>query len=664
MTFLIDRTTAHCLGILPVLAALFSGVECARALTWVSTTAPVQPWTSVASSSNGVKLVAVNHNGGIYASADSGQQWVATSAPNQPWNSVAISANGARSVAVGESGIVFTSNSGASWNAATVPGDASDAGWVSVAASADGSEWVAAAHDRIFVSTNSGATWASTTAPTNQWSSVACSKDGVKLAAAADPGSIYLSGDSGASWTTSNVPILAWSSLASSADGSQLVAAATLGGIYISTNSGVTWIQTDAPTDEVWCSVASSSDGTKLIAAGFYGGIYTSADSGVTWVKSWAPSSTWYSVCLSAPGDKPAAAAFNGGIYVPVVSTGATKGVYQGLFYDTNGVVEDSSGFFSASTTANGTFSAKLQFAGKSYSFSGRFPVSGSSSNASATDAVPSATNTIPRKGSPSLSVVLKSEAGGDEIDGSVSDGVWTAELAANRAVYSAKYPPQEAGNKYTFVFPGSDDSSMEMGAGFGTVSVDRSGNVALQGTLADGSKIAQKRFLSLQSQWPLFASLYSGKGSLLGWLTFADDPLTDIDGLIDWIKPAQPRAKYYPSGFTNEAQPLGSRYQFTNGYSVLNLTAGQLRLADSNLLGGFTNRITIGSDNTIRNLSSNQLTLTLMTASGLFRGTVAHPVTELKIPLYGAVLQKQNIGLGFFLGDSQSGSIFLESGP
>lgn len=151
-------------------------------------------------------------------------------------------------------------------------------------------------------------TWARTSAPSNTWTSVACSADGMKLVAATYGGAIYTSPDFGATWWSNNVPKLTWNSVASSADGTKLVAAAiTLalvgapdGAIYGSTNSGATWnLYTSGSSSEVVCS----EDGARL-AAILHPYIYTSADFGASWTKSAAPFASWHSLACSADGQK------------------------------------------------------------------------------------------------------------------------------------------------------------------------------------------------------------------------------------------------------------------------------------------------------------------------------------------------------------------------
>jgi len=101
------------------------------------------------------------------------------------------------------------------------------------------------------------------------------------------------------SWQLTGASNNSWSSLACSVDGTKLVAVAQPF-IYASTNSGATWFRTGAPSSS-WTSVASSADGINLVATsaaiynpaggGAHGGpVYTSTDSGVNWQPTTAPS--------------------------------------------------------------------------------------------------------------------------------------------------------------------------------------------------------------------------------------------------------------------------------------------------------------------------------------------------------------------------------------
>jgi photosystem II stability/assembly factor-like uncharacterized protein len=74
-------------------------------------------WTGVATSSDGVRLVAVAQDSQIMTSADSGKTWSAHET-KRPWLGVASSSDGSKLVAIVEPGLIYTSNDyGVTWSA-------------------------------------------------------------------------------------------------------------------------------------------------------------------------------------------------------------------------------------------------------------------------------------------------------------------------------------------------------------------------------------------------------------------------------------------------------------------------------------------------------------------------------------------------------------------
>ena len=303
----------------------FTAVNSTSAQTWTQTSAPTEDWISIASSADGVKLVAMA--GGkspspIYTSKDSGFSWTTNSAPNAVWGAIASSADGNTLVAsvayyLRTNVIYVSTNAGTSWTSNTnVPS------LEFLACSADGRKWIASAGDGgIYTSTNSGTTWISNNVPKGFWFSVASSADGTKLVAvettnlATYTRQIYVSRDSGGTWILTSAPGLYWSSIASSADGTKLVATATVtaytsGAIYTSLDSGTNWMLTSAPNN-MWYSVASSADGNKLVAAAPFDHsalvrvpLYISTNAGNSWVLTSSPRRSWQVVASSADGNK------------------------------------------------------------------------------------------------------------------------------------------------------------------------------------------------------------------------------------------------------------------------------------------------------------------------------------------------------------------------
>lgn len=323
--------------------------------------------------------------------------------------------------------------------------------------------------------------------------------------------------------------------------------------------------------------------------------------------------------------------------FTPVAAT------YQGLFYDTNNPAHQSSGFFSATITTSGSFSAKMIIAGTSASLSGQFSAGGVFSGS------------ITRKGLTPVSAQLQLDFSTGQITGQLSDGTWTAQLIAGRAATANITPALH----YTLLIPGADTSVTQPGGdSYGTVTMSTKGAISFSGVLADGSKVTQKGNVLVNGQWPFYVSLYSGKGSIFGWLTFSNTLDSDISGNVEWIKPPN-AGGLYPAGFTNFVEATGSAYAFTKGAPVLNFSTGLLSLSNGNLISSIFNQFTLDSASKITSTNST-LKMTITTASGLFKGTITNPDTGKPISLNGVVLQKQNSGSGFFLGTTQAGRVTL----
>jgi hypothetical protein len=232
--------------------------------------------------------------------------------------------------------------------------------------------------------------------------------------------------------------------------------------------------------------------------------------------------------------------------------------------------------------------------------------------------------------------------------------------LDADLAQFTKANPTPKAG-KYTLILPGGDDpAAVPSGDGFGTVSITAAGAITFAGTLADGTKVSQKSSLSKDGLWPFYAALYSGKGSILGWITNLIDG--QLDGSTHWNKPASAKAKHYSAGFTVTNDATGSRYQAPTNLTdfIVGFTNGMVIFFDGNLAAPFTNMVMVTSGNKIVNLSGNKLTMTLTTSSGLVKGSVTPPGATRAVSFQGAVHKAEKYGAGFFLGTNQSGGMLF----
>jgi hypothetical protein len=329
------------------------------------------------------------------------------------------------------------------------------------------------------------------------------------------------------------------------------------------------------------------------------------------------------------------------------------KGGYTGLFYEDDVVRHDRSGPFSISVTTYGSYSGRLQIGGARYGFSGRLGVDCQ------------ARSVISRGSSNSLTLQFRlgTNVGSEQVFGYVSDGVWTANLQGDRAVFNSLTNSAPFAGTYNLILPGhSEDESLPAGDGYGSLRISTAGRVTFSGILADNSRISQSVSVSKNGHWPLYVSLYAGKGSALSWLAFENRTNDDINGLLSWIKPADVAAVYYPHGFTNMLSAVGSVYVSPVGdtNSTVSFTNASLMFCGGQLATGFTNAITLGLKDKVTNLGVNKLSMTFSRSSGRFSGRVTEPLTGLSQVFYGAVLQKANVGCGYLRGTNQTSQVLL----
>jgi hypothetical protein len=341
----------------------------APTFTWMilSNTGPFG-WSHVASSADGVTIIAAASSGAVIASHDRGTNFVSSSPaiPNAAWSGVACSTNGSRIIACPSTGFLYCStNGGTNWTAR----GPNRTNWFGVASSADGARMVAVHNGgQIYVSADVGTTWTAF-GPSNLWAGVACSANGTRMYAFRAGNQIYTSGNGGTNWAALiNSPSQPWNAIACSADGTKIFVATIAGPVWISTDTGNSWASY-GPTLN-WYGIASSSDGSRVAGSPFGDQIYSSGDGGLTWTAS-GPNSSWQAIASSASGANLVAGEASGyiqlGSLVPGTSLTGTQGESLALQYVGNGVwqpmnlptsanlagatvARDSSGNFSAGT--------------------------------------------------------------------------------------------------------------------------------------------------------------------------------------------------------------------------------------------------------------------------------------------------------------------------
>jgi hypothetical protein len=194
---------------------------------------------------------------------------------------------------------------------------------------------------------------------------------------------------------------------------------------------------------------------------------------------------------------------------------------------------------------------------------------------------------------------------------------------------------------------------------------------VALSGRLGDNAALSQSVSVSTNGSIPLYVSLYSRQGLLLGWLTLANNPgnhppQSILGTNLTWIKVGGRAGTLYAAGFTNtNITVLGSFYAppAANANNFI-LTNGTLTLSNGGLAGAiiYSNLSIAGNK---LNAPGNEVTGAITPGTGVLTVTFRPPGANSDITAKGVVLQDTNdapaAGAGWFLGTDQSGYFLLQ---
>ncbi|MEY2410663.1 MAG: hypothetical protein QOF48_3333 [Verrucomicrobiota bacterium] len=330
------------------------------------------------------------------------------------------------------------------------------------------------------------------------------------------------------------------------------------------------------------------------------------------------------------------------------------KGSYNGLFYQTNEILHENSGFITASVTDMGAFSGRLMLGGKAIPFSGRFNPDRSTQLR------------LARRGSLPLTLELRAPLDGtDKIVGGLTDGSWVAEVLADRAVFTSTSASPFAG-RHTVTLAGNATNGAPEGDSYGVAPVSTLGKVAFTGMLADGTAISQAVPLARKGHWPFYAALYGGKGSIIGWLTFVTNSATEsLGGWVSWTKPAAPSSKTYPNGFALQSWMAGSTYAPSATNRVLSFSNGIVQFTGGGLVSApVVFNVDVTSANKVIDTNGTSFAMTITTANGLFSGSFVPPGTNTVLIFRGALLQQRDSGAGFFLNRKASGAVDFAPAP
>ena len=379
--------------------------------------------------------------------------------------------------------------------------------------------------------------------------------------------------------------------------------------------------------------------------------IYNSDQAGV---RDQLPASTRFAVPTIADGKVFVGGQSNLSVFGllndPVVAPMA--GNYYGLFYGSNGAQIGQSGYIAVTVNTKGQYVARLELASRLYPFTGQFDASGMANKSI----------NIPRESS--IEVQLQFVAGNPpQLSGTVGNGTWAAAITAYEATFNARTNPAPFTGKYTLMIqdPNNGNSQEPQGDGYGTVTVNSAGFLVFHGMLADGTPVGQITTVSANGLWPLYASLYGGRGEILGWVDFTSAAQSDLSGGLTWIKMPIAGVKSYAAGFDVPATLEGSH--FTAGSTkapVLTFSNGVVILTGGAFVSGVTDYFTVGRNERV--LGTNRLTVNFSPLSGLFNGTAPNPLGGRPLSFGGVFLIKENYGAGYFIDSGLSGAVYFGS--
>ncbi|MDB6174372.1 MAG: hypothetical protein JWL59_3683 [Chthoniobacteraceae bacterium] len=372
--------------------------------------------------------------------------------------------------------------------------------------------------------------------------------------------------------------------------------------------------------------------------------------------------------------------------HIAITSNAEESGIYAGLLRADPSVAPANkrAGVIRLAVKRGGLFSGVVRIAGNAFPLRGYFDQGGTAHfrKGAGTELV---LTKIPR-----LALTLQLDVAGNtgQLLGIVTEeSAPFAVVEADRALYTAdknasppylRLPDALAG-PYTVRFSVNesalDPARLPHGYGIAAVNVRSDGSVRLAGTLADGTPISCASALSKNNRWPLYAAFARGDGSISGYVQFQDVPAADdLDGRnLYWFSPEQPGAKRYPLGWADglKTELIGSKFVMPasarsneNASFPLPDSTAELMLAGGGLPeSGLSKAISISRRNVGSVITPGAERLKInFNRNGYFSGSFLYPETQLATKFRGVILQKQEVGSGFFLGPTQSGAVTIEA--
>jgi hypothetical protein len=314
------------------------------------------------------------------------------------------------------------------------------------------------------------------------------------------------------------------------------------------------------------------------------------------------------------------------------------RGVYNGLIFDTNNINGNTSGSFNLMVNKPDTYVLKITVAGNTGTATGKLDSNGAAD--------------FSTRGRNPITGHIQVDTSGTthQVTGEVTSPV-TASMTGDLNVFGGTNLCPFAG-QYNLII-GTND--VVQGLGYANVFVDGSGNVKVNGVLADGTPISQSTTISSNGVWPLFVKPYGNNfGAFMGWMVVANIPQSSLHGVSYWFHPELSRG-IFKGEFSRRQDVVGSLFiQPPPHVSIMKWTDGIATIGGDDLPSPLVSHLTWNSNNLI-NVDFNDFTFQV-TSFGNIKGSLSVPVSHRRDTLQGTILPKTNWAGGFFLDTNSSG--------
>jgi hypothetical protein len=394
--------------------------------------------------------------------------------------------------------------------------------------------------------------------------------------------------------------------------------------------------------------VAITGSNASDFTAGLYPTVYVAPGQSLPFSVIFTPAALGScSAILGITTNDPVTPLFSVALTGSGVSTSEMAGAYAGL-------LDNNAGALSLTVNKKGLFTGKLMLSGSSFGLHGSFDGSG---------------NYTASLGHAKIPLVL--ELGWNQVDGTalgIPGIAW-------RSAYSAGETITEAGAYTALLSVAESGTAVPGGTGYSTMSVSKTGKVALSGKLSDGTKFSTGAVIVAGSggdEIPVYLpKLTSGGEKLAGTIAFENLAQSNCDGALEWYKPKQTGTSgYYPAGFDAVLDFSGSIYKApAHGSAALPFSSGMVQLSGGGIASPITDAVSLMPTGQIAVSDANPdaVKLSVKTATGLLAGSFVHPATKKAVKFGGVLYQNPSnpCGAGYFLapvstGTAPSGSIMV----